>query len=221
MQGDHDPQLDHRGRRARRWRGSFRGDLGGGGFNSISDNWTPAGLLKTFVGTTYTEFRNNLTVVADTNPAPHYGALRMLSTASSVAYPITLNATTDTVLGMVYSLAKWHGEDAAALLSPSNDAYIPTAGFFYEVDASVKFTVNGSVDERLFMQAILYRGGSPVATEPVSAFGKVSTTDAGCRAAFHAVFECQPGDLIKFSCSRSAIGVTVNTGGIRISISER
>lgn len=194
--------------------------ISGGGFNSISDNWTPAGLAKTFVGTVYTEFRNNLTVVADTSPGPHYGALRMMATASSVAYPVTINATTDAVLGMVYSTAKWHGENASAFLSPSNDVYIPTAGF-YEVDASAKCTINGSTDERIFMQVILSRGGSPVAVEPASAFGKAGTADVVVRA--HAVFECQPGDRITISFKTSTTnGVTVATGGFRVSVrSER
>lgn len=191
--------------------------INGGGLNFIDENYTPNGLTKTFIGNVFTSFRGNRTSVADNSPASHYSDMYAQSVASTFAYPITWNATTDTVVPLTLATAKWQGEDAA-FLSSGGGFYLPLAGF-YEIIASIRFTV-GSADEHVVMQVLQYRGATLIDSEISSAIFKASQTDGCVRLGTN--FFCQAGDIFKVTFrTLTATGVTIPAAGIKVTVTSK
>jgi hypothetical protein len=186
----------------------------GGGLNWIDNNYTPNGLTKTFTGFTFTTFRGNRVSTTDTSIAPTSGDVNVQCNSITTAYPVAWNATTDTKLPVVASLAKWHGEDVN-WLNPSNDIYFPITGW-YSVDAVLTFTV-GAAAERPVLKISQLRSSSEVYTESSSAYGLAGQTEVSVRLNTQ-IFALQ-GDVLRFLFKTlTATGVSIPTGGIKIRV---
>lgn len=188
----------------------------GGGINCIDDNYTPNGLTKTFVGNVFTTFRNNRTTVADAAVGPKCKDITMQAATSTFGYPLAWNATADTGMGLIFTTKKYMGEDAS-FLSPTNDAYIPRAGF-YDVTARVTFN-NGAVVERAVLKMNVVRTGSTVETHMADKSAAASATD--CTARLVVRLFLLAGDLVQFTLrSMTVTGFTVPAGGIFVTVNS-
>ena len=182
----------------------------GGGVNWIDDNYTPDGIGRTFVGLTFTSFRRNRTTTTDVAYSPVYGDVFVRSVSCSFAYPFTWNATSDTLIPLVFSDLKWHGETFAALAS-GGVFYAPRTGQ-YRVDAAIAFNTLG-VAEKVTLKAVVVRASVDV--ETVFDSREFAASQNECMVQISKTIMLQSGDALMLRLkTKTATGVSIPAGGI-------
>ncbi len=191
--------------------------IDGGGVNSIDDNYTPDGLIKTFTGFTFTTFRNNRVALADNTPGSHYRSVDMRGTGNGMfAYPIPWASTSYFTFNVDYTVKKYNGEDAAFLVTGGN-AIIPTPGY-YTITAAFRFN-NLTAAEQAKLKLEVIRGGSPVADLTTIAAETATISEQDCCVRLTTRAFLLPADTVRFQLKTLTVtGFSIPTDGVDIQI---
>lgn len=192
-------------------------NTGLGGICGIDDNWTPGGLSVTLVNPIhFTSFRRNRRSSTDTTFQATYGDVHMIARASSVAFPIAFNASSDTAFALVFNDQKrWHGNTASFLEYAASRAYIPRTGK-YHFAVSVTYS-NPATAEKVDLKLIRYAGVSSTINdfEPASAYFPASAT--GCTVSRECIMNCTNGDTLGITL-RVPTGNTISISSLIVRI---
>jgi|GEM_PF-2232768 len=182
----------------------------GGGVNWIDDNYMPLGLNKTLVGLTFTSFRRNRTTPTETSYATVYGDAFIKANASTYAYPIAWNVTTDLLLPLSFSDTRWHGENLPSL-GTGGFCSVPRTGQ-YRLEASVGFDTLAAA-EKVTLKAVIVRASVDVETFIDSA--EFTASQSECMVKISKTVLLQAGDAVQLRLkTRTATGISVPAGGI-------